>query len=274
MKEAPQKDGQSRFGSLSTSLLLLLVALVCVTAATTAWFTIADRTRVHNFAMNVSAGPSIRFDLNPHDSIEDYVQTLRFGDIADRILKDQGYDPRVTPLEPVTTKDYVNYMLEDETLVAPSGGQYLEFTLHFIANQDLVVHLSSADTQGQFDGTEVSSDVRELPQAMRISFSDGTWTYVYSPGQKAGSYMDGNAKIFGLPDGSRMVYNNDNAMFSLRENVNKPIVVRIWLEGTDEACTDAVQAAEYQIQLRFEATDENNNVLSTAGQHAGNSSKN
>lgn len=242
-----------------TSLLLLLVALVCITAATTAWFTLADRTRVMNFGMDVTAGPALRFDLDPHATIEAYVQTLNFDAISERILSQTGVDPRQTPLLPVTTEDYIHFILENRD--PAETGNYLEFTLNFMANQDVIVHLSAACSPGAQDGTRITSSVEALPDAMRISFTDGAKTYVYDPDMGDSSVTDGNAKIFGLPDSANMVYNEDNALFPLKENVNKPIIVRVWVEGEDPACTDEIQTGDFQIQLRFEATDESHHVI-------------
>lgn len=244
-----------------TSLLLLLVALVCLTAATTAWFTLADRTRVMNFGVDVTAGPALRFDLDPHETIEEYVQTLNFEAISERILSETGIDPRQTPLQPVTTEDYIHFILENRD--PAEAGNYLEFTLNFMSNQDVIVHLSAACSPNAQDGTRITSSFEALPAAMRVSFTDGGKTYVYNPNpdMASSSVTDGNAKIFGLPDSANMVYNEDNAMFPLKENVNKPIIVRIWLEGEDPACTDDIQSGDFQIQLRFEATDESHDVI-------------
>jgi hypothetical protein len=77
----------------------------------------------------------------------------------------------------------------------------------------------------------------------------------------AGSTASGNTKTFGLASADRMVLNDANAMFSLQADVDKPVLVHIWLEGTDESCTDALQGADYSIRLRFAGTDSENNEL-------------
>ena len=55
-----------------------------------------------------------------------------------------------------------------------------------------------------------------------------------------------------------MKINNDNAMFSLKEGVDKAVEVHIWMEGTDLACTDELKGSNYSIRLRFtgEKTDD------------------
>ena len=59
-----------------------------------------------------------------------------------------------------------------------------------------------------------------------------------------------------------MKLSDNNAMFSLKEGVDKAVVVHIWLEGTDPACTDALRASDYAIRLRFTGTDMEGNTFS------------
>ena len=49
-----------------TPLLLALLALVAVTAATVAWFSIADRARVRTMSLEIVADVDLRMDLDPH----------------------------------------------------------------------------------------------------------------------------------------------------------------------------------------------------------------
>lgn len=251
--------------ALPTSLLLALVALVFVTAVTAAWFSISDNTRLYSINMDITAGPSLRFDLDPHPDLTDYTGTLSFAQIADRIQRDYGFDPRTSELIPVTTANYSDFSLRNGKLVPATDGSYLEFTLHFMAAQDMVVHLTSANSKRGPDGTLVYSDIPQLPAAMRISFTAGNEIYVYDPGIGAFSQISqhnfGNVKVFGLPSADQMVYNDQNSMFFMKAYKDYPVVVHIWMEGTDEACTDALKGGNYAIQLRFEGTDEQHQVL-------------
>jgi hypothetical protein len=125
----------------------------------------------------------------------------------------------------------------------------------------MVVHLTSASSAGTSDGTAITSETDGLPEAMRLSFTVDGKTFIYDPGMGATSTTQGKIKTFGLGDGDHMVLSSDNSLFSLKKEVDKPVVVRVWLEGTDEACTDALRGADYSIRLRFLGTDEDNNVL-------------
>lgn len=242
----------------TTSVLLALLALVSVTAATAAWMTIADRTRVRSMRMDITTGVNLRFDLDPHETFEEYVKTLTFDQIAQRIKEEKEFDPLETPLTPVTTKDCVKFVLEDGSDAKTE--YYLEFTLHFMATQDMIVHLTSADSDAGGDGTQVSSETAGVPDAIRISFTAED-TSIYDPGMGGDSVQGDAGRTFGLPEGNAITYNGDNELFSLKANEDKPVILRVWLEGNDEACTDAIRKADYKIRLRFVGTDENGNLL-------------
>ena len=127
-----------------------------------------------------------------------------------------------------------------------------------------MVHLTSANGADGSGGTRISSDEPNLPKAMRISFTTDQ-TCVYDPGLGDTVRQTAGYRSFGLPEGGAMTYHPGNALFSLKKEVDQPVVVRIWLEGTDEACTDALRRAAYSIQLRFVGTDENGNLLEGSG---------
>ena len=259
-------DGKKRL--LPTSLLLAIVALIFVTAVTAAWFSISDNTRLYSINMDISAGPAMRFDLDPHAEINQYKATLGFDDIADRIWLDEGFDPRSTDLMPVTTENYSEFTLRSGKLVPSSEGAYLSFTLHFMTAKDMNIHLSSANSRRGADGTLVSSSIPQLPAAMRISFTVGGDTWVYDPGMgdhsEISSHNFGKVKLFGLPNADSMVYNDQNSMFDIKAYTDLPVIVHVWMEGSDPACTDALKGGDFTIRLRFVGTDERNQVLDSS----------
>lgn len=242
---------------LYTSILLVLLAFVAVVAATVAWFSIADRAKVKTMSLEIVADSDLRMDLDPHRGIEQYVKTLSFEQIADRIQKEKGFSMQTTPLEPVTTTDQKVFTYEDGRTAADTSGAYLEFTLHFMAEKDMLIHLTSANSSGAADGTAVMSANSALPASMRISFTADGKTWIYDPGMDSTSTTEGNAKTFGLPGADAMKINNDNAMFSLKEGVDKKVEVHIWMEGTDPDCTDELKGSDYSIRLRFTGDDTN-----------------
>lgn len=220
---------------VKTSILLSLLALVALTAVTVAWFSIADNARVRTMSLELITGVDLRMDLDAHEKIEDYVKTLSFEDISQRIQREKGFSMEEVPLEPVTTSDYERFTYENGTTAEPSSGAYLEFTLHFMGEKDMLVYLTEESSSvDAVDGTAVSSQNTALPEAMRIAFTADGKTTIYDPGEHHGE---------------------DIFLFSLKKEEDKEVQVHIWLEGTDPACTDALRNADYQIRLRFNGTD-------------------
>lgn len=116
----------------------------------------------------------------------------------------------------------------------------------------MIVHLNSADSDsGKEDGTKISSSNSELPDSMRISFTADGQTWIYDQGMGDTFSISGTSTTFGLPSGGSSTINSNNAMFSLKKETDKPVLVHIWMEGTDPACTDSLKAADYAIRMRF-----------------------
>lgn len=137
-------------------------------------------------------------DLDPHETIEQYVKTLSFEQIAERMQRDKGFSMAETPLEPVTTVDETVFTFENGNVAESTSGAYLEFSLHFMAAKDMIVHLTSANSSNETeDGTAIMSWNTNLAQAMRISFSADGWTWIYDAGMGDTSGTSGTTKIFG-----------------------------------------------------------------------------
>ena len=171
MSEIPQNEKVVR-SRLLTSILLVLLALVAITAATVAWFSIADKAKVKTMSLDIIGDLDLKMDLDAHSTIDQYKKTLSFTDIAARIQQEKGFSMKEVPLDPVTTSDAKTFTFENGSTASDTSGSYLEFTLHFMAEKDMLVHLTSADSSdGADDGTAIVSQNTALPQAMRISFT-------------------------------------------------------------------------------------------------------
>ena len=229
-KRADNEENRIIRSRLYTSVLLVLLALAAITAATVAWFSIADRTKVRTMSLDIAADVDMRMDLDAHEKFKDYVKKISFESIAARMQRDKGFSMQTTPLEPVTTIDYSTFTYENGTVVPDTKGAYLTFTLHFMAEKDMIVHLNSADSSvDSADGTRISSGNASLPESVRIAFTADGQTWIYDQGTADTSYE----------------------LFSLKANTDKPVLIHIWMEGTDPSCTDDLKAADYAIRMRF-----------------------
>ena len=160
-------------------------------------------------------------------------------------------DIDASKLKPVTTSDYQTFSFEDGTAADPATGAYLEFTLHFMSSADVRVRLTGQDGDDGASGTRFSSDTQGMASAMRMSFTADGQTWVYNPNGGGGS--SGSATVFGLDSGAATAASD---MFDLIADTDKPVTVRIWLEGTDPNCTNMLKGANYSVSMRFEGIEE------------------
>ena len=240
------------------TVLLLLIAFVGIVGISFAWFTLADFTKVSTMKLDITNGSNLRFDVVAHDGIEDYYKTLSVERIRDYVLGDHGYDLTTTPLQPVTTADCVTYTFEDGEVAGVNTGVYVQFPLHFMAAKDMYVHLTTANSPGNTDGTQITSDDARLTNALRICFTVNGNNYIYSPGMGEGATQTAIGKVFGLNDADTMVYSDNNSLFFIPAFTDQQVDVKIWLEGTDEGCVDDIKKLNFTMKFRFAGTDEDN----------------
>ena len=69
MSEIPQNEKVVR-SRLLTSILLVLLALVAITAATVAWFSIADKAKVKTMSLDIIGDLDLKMDLDAHSTID------------------------------------------------------------------------------------------------------------------------------------------------------------------------------------------------------------
>ena len=238
---------------LTTTVVLALFALVAIAMATFAWFSIADSAKTRMLMLDANADGALRFDLDAHGSFDQYVHTLGFDAISSRIASEKGVDIDASKLQPVTTSDYENFTFEDGSAADASTGAYLEFTLHFMSEKDLTVRLTGQDADDGASGTRFSSSTDGMASAMRMSFTADGRTWVYNPHAGAGAQTSGSVTTFGLDTNAAT---SASDMFGLVEEVDKPVTVRIWLEGTDENCTNMLKGADYSVSMRFEGIED------------------
>ena len=246
----------SKKSTIRTTILIALVALVSITAATAAWFTIADNTRLRGIGLDITTGQSLRFDLDPHATIEEYVQTLSFAQIADRIQQDIGVDITFEPMEPVTTDDGITFSYQFGQEAAPESGDFIHYTLHFMASKDMLVHLTRQD--GDDEATLIIADNDALVRALRIGFYVDGKFLVYDPDMGDEAEDLENMRIFGISNAEEMIYNDNNVLFPITTGKDKVVEVYIWLEGSDEECTNDLKLEQFSIRMKFTGTDENN----------------
>ena len=106
---------------------------------------------------------------------------------------------------------------------------------------------------GANDGTKITSASTntaaqaDVVRTARISFApEGESTKIYEVEQRGAASNQTNA-FWNISENS-----DANKICSLEANTPKQITVRVWIEGEDPLCVDAVQQAGFSVQLNFE----------------------
>ena len=96
MSRTKKEENRAVRNRLYTSILLVLLAFAAITAATVAWFSIADKTKVKSMSLDIESDVDLRMDLDAHDYFEQYVKetarAVSFSGILDTIsfFRQQG----------------------------------------------------------------------------------------------------------------------------------------------------------------------------------------
>ena len=236
MREEKKPSAQSK---LYQSILIFLLALASITVASYAWFSLSDNVGVNTMKLDITNGHLLRMDIEPHKTVDEYYRVLD----GERTFEKSGNKE----LYPVTSEDGVNFYNEDGDSNTDTIQTYLEVPLHFMASQDMYVHLSGRDQSGDGEGTFVSG-TKSVEQAMRISFTANGVTKIHEPSGETG----GTFTLDGVRD-----YREEDTLFYIEKEKNQEVMMRIWIEGTDPQCTDELREALYEIELHFVGTDEN-----------------
>lgn len=244
-------------------LSLSILAILGLSTATYAWFTVNTFAGVEDFEMKISTGEQLLVSMENHGTNLDlYTHTIT-NEMIDSYLRKQGTSLDDIILDPVTSDDGSKFRFEHGN-PAKANEAYLEYECYFIATCDMWVHLTTEDAEYAEDsGTRVSSNSpapqNEVTQACRVDFEsakNGVSTYEPNKGNPVTRLT-----TFDLPKGT-MVYNNGNRLFHLDEMTPTKVTVRLWIDGEDPQCDDDIQEANLRVQLSFIGCDDNNNPIS------------
>lgn len=275
---------------LHTAICMLSLTIIALTTATYAWFTLSASTKVKELELDVSAGANLKIATQDNgNDIEAYFSEVvsdnggvRDGSEINSWLEDNFNialeDMILAPHTSGNGKDlYLRHNNENGGNPSEpnlSSGSYMEYELWFIAESDMRVHLST-DDDDDGDWTHVeSSDANSTSQeqvvnCVRLSFEceDDDRMVIWEPNKDGDVTLKGQAAsddigTLELPGENEMEYTDDTYICTLTANEQKKVTVRVWVEGEDPECTDEVQKSKFITWLRFQGTDENNQVIS------------
>lgn len=239
---------------------LSVLAVLSLSTATFAWFTVNTFVGVQDFQLDISTGDDLRVSMDNHGSdITKYTHVITNEMLNSFLRKNYNTSLKDIILDPVTTNNGKNFTYQKGEKVSPNNKEsYFEFECYFIASRDMHVHLTkeAADNDGKQtgknDGTKVSTSSpapqSDVVKACRIDFNsvdESVKTFEPNKGAKVT-----NLTTFDLPAGE-MSYNDSNQLFTLKKLTPKKVTVRLWLEGEDPECDNDIQRANLTVRLSF-----------------------
>ncbi len=247
---------------------LSILAVLGLSTATFAWFTVNTFAGVNDFELKISTGDELRVSMQNHGSdINQYVFEIT-NDMMNQHLRKYNTSLKEMVLYPVTTNNGSTFTYHHGEAAKPNDKDnysYLEIECYFIATKEMWVHLTTETNKEDSDkiGTYVKSSSpspqSEITQAVRVDFqtdSDGVKTWEPNKGSQVTRLT-----TFDLPSGD-MVYNDSNNLFHLDKLTPKKVTFRLWMEGEDPQCDNDVQRANLTVRMSFVGCDDKNNPFS------------
>lgn len=277
-KENPRKTDKKRSGDKRDARSRIILMCLCVAllgTATFAWFTVSNTPRVNNLAL--IAGTT--GDLKIADA-----QDGPYGDELD-LATGSGGNMSSVELNPVTTqngRDFYAPVYTESTVTGVENIPAGELNTNYVYEKTFWLRAETASSSVRrnrmFDiyfvgirseggGTYIANagNADWAASAVRISFTldDGT-TFIYEP--NADGSVSGERAVNGLPgsyggystiqqsSSRRFSNSNDNnseLLFTIPENTPTRVVMRVWIEGTDNDCVNEIAASDIVGQIQF-----------------------
>lgn len=270
---------------LMGSVFALVIALALATTSTFAWFTMNTTPTVEGFNLNVTAQDGLYLSVSKvGETNENYKTSVS----ADEVLAVIGDSLK---LDAVTSADGSTFT-KLGSVTATANTDYAEFQLNFYSTSAYTVKLGSGTVSSTGEKKEAKAlaairnkaDDADLvaqgaafdtlaANAVRISFTNSTSTTTWEPNSAAGytpsgvnvadeyykqitgKYATGTETITEPVRGTADI--SATVLCTLAEDgtvYTGSVVVRIYLEGTDEDCLATVLAATLNTTLVFAGT--------------------
>lgn len=269
---------------------MVMMALICVlmlSAATYAWFTLSSSAKITNLTMTVGEESGLLIaedtDRAGTGAAGTYGSTLVFGEgsgystnyklngaLLPATVETDGklYSPVYNDAGEVSDIEEADAIMAD---TSADGNYYCYKTSFYMKVEgDVGVDVKLADTTLNGDAKTVPTGGTYVlnandgigAKAIRIRISDGTNTIIYQPL----SDWSKPAGVYNFATDSRTVKNtitatdiqNKLGIFTTQNGklaistTGTRITLEIWLEGTDDCCVDEIKAKDIIGQLVFE----------------------
>jgi hypothetical protein len=243
------KTKNMRKKALLSSVAMLLVAVVALSSATYAWFTANSAASVHGVKLTSTTASSLQFSTTENGT---------YSAILDLAAADQT----LTPVSTVDATAFFKVNADSSVTVGTAG----ETNVASIGTAETALYYTTTFwvKAGVDTGLAVTSiDAGNLASALRVSLTIGGTTYILDP-QVSGTTYGINkaettttgvtyAELYKGQTSTNDVVKDCTAIqtalstgatkigtIALNANVAQQITMKVWLEGNDVNCTDAL----------------------------------
>lgn len=288
------QNKKEKKSNLKKILIVSLFIILATAGGVLAWFTVSNRARVENLSMiadhsgNLQIADDTGNGPGTYSDVLDLATAKNDVDISKVVLspvttKDgvnfcsPNYDSSSKTVSSVTEiKDEAQlkkyYVYEKKFYLKAGQQNKSERVANIKRSYDIALYGSTNKSEGCYITQSASGNGETAANAIRISFTldDGT-TYVYEPnsdvhnsdtsraanavGREYGSFQRlyqqrGNGTFVVSPK-----TNESEKMFTMAENVDVRVTMRIWIEGTDDDCTNSIASDMVAGQIQFVSTE-------------------
>lgn len=266
-----------------TALIMSLVCVVLLSGATFAWFTISNTAKVNNLKLTVVAEGSLKIAEEVDGHLGTYSSEINFGTSGQKLYPCTTTTDGQTMKKPLySSSDVVSGV--KEIAEAEKNLYYYEKVMWLKVeetgggtNQYAITLAKRSGETAPYTGSYVidkSENNKSAANCIRISFIiDGTTVAIYEPNNGVSNSNEGSKATDNsgagctnttllhkqISDGTFIpitgkdpYYTNDSSeLFSVTANTEKKVTVRVWFEGTDDQCTNAIQDGSIEGALTF-----------------------
>ncbi|MBE5926806.1 MAG: hypothetical protein E7270_07585 [Lachnospiraceae bacterium] len=275
-----------------TAFWLSIFFIVIGTTGVYAWFSVSNRARVENLALIADHQGNLRIADDTGNGPGEYKDTLSLTETNENGLNtilspvttmdgvkffSPEYNPSTQTVESVSEitdhEELTKFYVYEKTFYLRAGTDDRETIANI--NRKYDVALYGVNSTNKVNGCYMYQSEGEngdtAANSIRVSFTleDGT-TYIYEPNCDVNNTDDTRAKdavniVYGRYDTYRQrengVFeispkaNESEKLFTIDENVDIKVTMRIWIEGTDVDCTNSIAADNILGQIQFVSTE-------------------
>ena len=284
-----QKEKKKRSaGSLRNTILLSLLIVMVAGIGVYGWFSVSNKARVEKLSLIADHQGNLQIADDTGNGPGIYSSVLDLKDTLNTILspvtsKDgvkffaPNYDTRTGAVTSVTEltehTELTKHYIYEKTFYLKAGAEKKSTVANIARTYDVALYGLSSNNKEEGCNIYQSDGKNETAaNAIRISFTldDGT-TCVYEPNSNVHN-NDNRRAVNGIDnaygtftklyqqksDGTFVVspkVNESEKLFNIKEDVDVKVTMRIWLEGTDDDCTNSIESDSIVGQIQFISTE-------------------